>query len=203
MTDTGTAGEASGEPSRTSEPPAMPGPDQPAPSDAASGLEPEVWHLVSVSDVVFELPAAYPEIVLHEAQHPWRELRIPVGLAEATAIAYAFRSISTPRPMTHDLFTEMLERHGVTIDAVRITARRGQAFLAELDTSGPRGRQVLPCRPSDAVALALRQRLPIPVLAAEWVFTSVEPGAEPTVTALHVTETNADTSSGSSPTTET
>jgi bifunctional DNase/RNase len=139
--------------------------------------DPEVWRLVAVADVVMELPSAFPEIVLHESQHPWRELRIPVGLAEGTAIAYAFRSIPTPRPMTHEMLAEVLERHGITVEAVRITGRRGQAFHAEMDTSGPRGRHVVPCRPSDAVAFALRQRLPTPVLVAEWVFTGADPGA--------------------------
>jgi bifunctional DNase/RNase len=36
---------------------------------------------------------------------------------------------------------------------------------------GPRGRQVVPCRPSDAIALLLRQHMPTPLLVAEWVFT--------------------------------
>ncbi len=195
MTDTGTAGATDEQPGVPEA--AVPGTDVsgtgtpgagvpgagtdgsvPAEPDAPPQPDPAVWHLVAVHDVVFDLPAAYPEVVLHEAQHPWRELRIPVGVAEGTAIAYAFRSIETPRPMTHDLFTEVLERYGVTIDAVRITARRGQAFLAEMDTSGSRGRQVMPCRPSDAVALALRQRLPVPILVAEWVFASIESPGE-------------------------
>ena len=47
---------------------------------------------MAVAAVEMDLPSANPEVVLHEAQDPWRELRIPVGLAEGTAIAYAFRS---------------------------------------------------------------------------------------------------------------
>jgi hypothetical protein len=148
--------------------------ERPEQSGQPDGRDPEVWRLVAVADVVMELPAAFPEIVLHESQHPWREVRIPVGLHEGTSIAYAFRSIPTPRPLTHELLTEVLERHGVTIEAVRITGRRGQAFHAEMDTTGPRGRQIVPCRPSDAIALALRQQLPTPVLVAEWIFTSVD-----------------------------
>jgi bifunctional DNase/RNase len=143
-------------------------------------LSPEVWRIVAVAGVEMELPSANPEVVLHEAQDPWRELRIPVGMAEGTAIAYAFRSIDTPRPLTHELVTEILDRHDVSVEAVRITVRRGQVFFAELDTMGPRGRRVLPCRPSDAIALALRQRLPTPILVAEWVFTGAE--APPGVT---------------------
>ncbi len=137
-------------------------------------LSPEEWRIVAVAGVEMELPSPNPEIVLHEAQDPWRELRIPVGLAEGTAIAYAFRGIDTPRPLTHELVTEILDRHDISIEAVRITVRRGQVFFAEIDTTGPRGRRVLPCRPTDAIALALRQRLPTPILVAEWVFTGAD-----------------------------
>jgi uncharacterized protein len=149
------------------------------PAEAAAGggaaldepvVPPESWCIVAVAEVVMDLPSAHPEVVLHEAQHPWRELRIPVGLPEGTAIAYVLRGIDTPRPLTHTLVAELLERHGVSIEAVRITVRRGQSFFAEIDTAGPNGRHVIPCRPSDAIALALRRHLPTPILVAEWVF---------------------------------
>jgi hypothetical protein len=138
-------------------------------------VPPESWCIVAVAGVTLDLPNAHPEVVLHEAQHPWRELNIPVGMAEGTAIAYAFRGLDTPRPLTHTLMSEILERHNVSVEAVRITVRRGHSFFAEIDTTGPNGRQVIPCRPSDAIALALRQRLPTPILVAEWVFTAGGP----------------------------
>jgi bifunctional DNase/RNase len=141
-------------------------------------LSPETWRIAAIADVEMDLPSANPEVVLHEAQDPWRELRIPVGLAEGTAIAYAFRSIDTPRPLTHELVAEILDRHDVRVEAVRITVRRGRTFFAEIDTMGPRGRRVVPCRPSDALALALRQKLPTPILVAEWVFTGADAPTE-------------------------
>jgi bifunctional DNase/RNase len=141
-------------------------------------LSPETWRIVAVAGVEMELPTVNPEVVLHEAQDPWRELRIPVGMAEGTAIAFAHRGIDTPRPLTHELVTDILDRHDVSIEAVRITVRRGQVFFAEIDTMGPRGRRVLPCRPSDAIALALRQTLPTPILVAEWVFTGANAPSE-------------------------
>jgi hypothetical protein len=137
-------------------------------------LSPKDWRIVAVAGVEMDLPNANPEVVLHEAQDPWRELRIPVGLAEGTAIAYAFRGTETPRPLTHEMVTEILDRHDVTVAAVRITVRRGGLFFAEIDTMGPRGRRVVPSRPSDALALALRQRLPTPILVGEWVFSGAD-----------------------------
>jgi len=164
VTDTAGAGDDGAD---TAGPEADPAPGPPP-------LDPEVWRIAAVAGVAMELPSPNPEVVLHEAQDPWRELRIPVGLAEGTAIAYAFRGIETPRPLTHAMVSEILDRHDVSVAAVRITVRRGQVFFAEIDTMGPRGRRVVPCRPSDAIALALRQRLPVPVLVAEWVFTGAE-----------------------------
>ena len=142
----------------------------PADEHRQAGLDPGTWRLAVVAGVRMDMPGEYPEVLVHEAVAPWRELAIPVGMAEGNAIAYVLRGIDTPRPLTHTLVAEVLERHGVSIEAVRITVRRGQSFFAEIDTAGPSGRHVIPCRPSDALALALRRRLPTPILVAEWVF---------------------------------
>lgn len=130
----------------------------------------EQWCLVSVSGVHLELPAEHPEVVLEELSAPHRQLGIPVGLAEGRAIAYAWRQIPTPRPLTHELLAELLDRHGVDVAALRITGRSGTTFLAELDTEGPRGQHTLSCRPSDGLALVLRRRMPTPVLVAADLF---------------------------------
>ncbi len=142
----------------------------PAIGDEPAGLDPGTWRLAVVAGVRMDMPGDYPEVLVHEAVSPWRELAIPVGMAEGNAIAYAWRGFTTPRPLTHALFSDALERHGVELEAVRITARQGRNYYAELDTVGPRGRQVIACRPSDALALVLRQRMPTPVLVADWVF---------------------------------
>ncbi len=130
----------------------------------------EAWRLVVVAGVRLELPGVHPEVILHEAVAPWRELRIPVGFAEGTAIAYAWQGLSTPRPLTHALMNDLLAMHDVVVEAMRITERHGRVFYAELETMGPRGRKVIECRPSDGLALVLRKRLPTPVLVADGVF---------------------------------
>jgi len=135
-------------------------------SDSGSPL----WRVVSVSGVEVELPSVHPEVLLTEVEAPWRTLRIPVGFAEGSAIAYAWRGLPTPRPLTHELVSELLDRHGVELAALRITARQGRVYLAELETSGPRGRQVVPCRPSDGIALVLRRPMPTVMTVAEGLF---------------------------------
>jgi uncharacterized protein len=156
----------------------------PTDEDERPGLDPGVWRLAVVAGVRMDLPGDYPEVLVHEAVSPWRELAIPVALADGNAIAYGWRGATTPRPLTHALFADVLERHGVQLEAVRITARRGRSYFAELDTTGPRGRQVIACRPSDALALVLRQSMPTPVLVADWVF---DPEDEPVAVTTTVT----------------
>jgi uncharacterized protein len=141
-------------------------PDEPARLDDTA----EVWRVVEVERVELELPGAYPEVVLAERQPPWSRLRIPIGFSEGNAIAYALRGIEVARPLTHDLMTELLERHGVEVAALRITARHNGVYFAELETMGPKGRALVPCRPSDGIALALRQRMEVPIVAATWLF---------------------------------
>ena len=134
------------------------------------------WRLSAVTGVAMELPGVHPQIVLQESEAPNRVVRIPVGFAEGTAIAYAWRRIATARPLTHELMTEILSAHQVRLEGVRITGRRGQSFYAELDTTGPKGRLVIPCRPSDAIALVLRQPTPTPLLIADEVLEGRELG---------------------------
>lgn len=146
----------------------MTGPADPATvSDSASLQQ---WRLVTVAAVGLELPGVHPEVLLRESESPFRRLRIPVGFAEGTAIAYAWRAVPTPRPLTHQLLADVLERHGVEVAALRITGKESGAYLAELETSGPRGPQTISCRPSDGLALVLRAKVPVPVLVADSLF---------------------------------
>ena len=137
------------------------------------------WRVVTVAGVRLELPGVHPEVLLQESESPWRQLRIPVGFAEGTAIAYAWRGVATARPLTHELLADVLDRHGIDVAVLRITERRGTLFLAELETSGPRGPETVPCRPSDGLALVLRRRLPTPIVVAEAVFDAGPAPGEP------------------------
>lgn len=131
------------------------------------GVEQVRWRVVTLASVGVELPAEHPEVVLQESEAPWRRLRFPVGYAEGRALSYALRGIATPRPLTHQLLAELLERHGVDVSALRITGRSGTTYLAEIDTVGPRGQHTVECRPSDGLCLVLRRRMATPVLVAE------------------------------------
>jgi bifunctional DNase/RNase len=120
--------------------------------------------LVEVVSVGVELPTPHAVVVLREMAEPHRALAIPIALADASALASAWRDEQTSRPLTHELFAEVLARLGVTLEVVRLVGRRAGVLLAEIELSGPRGRERVPCRPSDALTLAHRHRVRAPIL---------------------------------------
>jgi len=90
-------------------------------------------------------------------------LRLSIGVFEASAIATELERIAFERPMTHDLFARAIEAMGASVVAVEIHDYKDRLYHAfiELDRGGERTR--LDCRPSDAIALALRAGAPIHV----------------------------------------
>ncbi len=135
--------------------------------------QPEPMFRMLFVDVVLVLPSTHPVVVLQEADSPYREIRIPIGGAEGVAIGYAARQMRTPRPLTHELMSKLLESFSLNLDVVRVTAVEGRTFRAEIVVSGPTGSRTIDCRPSDAIALALRQPLPVPIVASPAVLDAV------------------------------
>ncbi len=138
------------------------------------------FKLMEVMSVTLELPEQYPRVVLQESAPPLRQLTFPVGPPEGVALAYALRRLDTPKPLTHELFTSVLRRLGAEVVAVRLIGRTGGTYQAELDLMGHQGREILPCRASDGIVLALRQPVRAPVLVDERLLSTgddVEPRA--------------------------
>jgi uncharacterized protein len=128
---------------------------------------PPAFIVMDVTDVSLELPAQYPSVSLRESEPPKRTLVFPVGLAEGTALALALRRVESPRPLTHELFSQVLARARIEVVAVRLTGREHGNFLAEMDLMAPGGRERIACRPSDGLVLALRMRVAAPILVDE------------------------------------
>ena len=107
---------------------------------------------MEVIGVRVEMPSNSPIVLLKEAQGD-RYLPIWIGAVEATAIAFAQQGMVSLRPLTHDLFRDVLEVLNVQLRTVNITALRDGIFYANLVFSN--GAEVS-ARPSDSIALALR-----------------------------------------------
>ncbi|MEZ5216930.1 MAG: bifunctional nuclease family protein [Ilumatobacteraceae bacterium] len=108
--------------------------------------------------VRLEVPAQTPVMMLREQQEPGRLLPIYIGSPEAAAIHYAMEGIEPMRPLTHDLLSQTIDVLGATLERVVVTEIRDHTFYAELHLSreDEEGETVVSCRPSDAVALAVR-----------------------------------------------
>lgn len=98
------------------------------------------------------MPTNQPIVLLKETSGD-RYLPIWIGMTEATAIALAQAEEPPPRPLTHDLFRDVLDALGVRLRTVNIVALRDGIFFADLVFSN--GVEVS-ARPSDSIALALR-----------------------------------------------
>ena len=122
---------------------------------------------MDVEDVSLDLPSQYPAVTLIETEPPMRTLVFPVGLPEGTAMAQALRRMDARRPMTHELFMQVLQRARIDVIAVRLVGREEGNLLAELDLMAPGGRERVDCRPSDGLVLALRMPVPAPILVDE------------------------------------
>ena len=107
---------------------------------------------MEVIGVRVEMPSNSPIVLLKEAQGN-RYLPIWIGAVEATAIAFAQQGMVSGRPLTHDLFKDVLETLNVQLRTVNITELRDGIFYADLVFSN--GAEVS-ARPSDSIALALR-----------------------------------------------
>ncbi len=128
-----------------------------------------VFRVMSFESVLYDLADPSPFVHLQEAESPFRYLAIPVATVDAIAVHAAHIQVTGRRPTTHELLAAALARARVDVIAARIVRYEGGVFFAELDLMTPHGREVLDCRASDALALALRQSVPAPILCAEEV----------------------------------
>jgi len=108
-----------------------------------------------------EMPSNQPIVLLKELDGA-RYLPIWLGAAEATAIAFAQQEVLPPRPLTHDLFKDVLMQLGAKLNNIYLTELKDGVFYAQLNFEGG---LAISARPSDAIALALR--IGAPILASE------------------------------------
>jgi len=110
--------------------------------------------------VSFDMVGKQP-IVLLKTRDGNKFLPIWIGHPEAAAILMKLQGANTPRPMTHDLIDDMLDKLQVECTRVSVTELRENTFYASINLRID-GREVeIDSRPSDALALAVRTQAPI------------------------------------------
>jgi len=115
-----------------------------------------------------------------------RFLPIFIGQCEGTAIWRKLQEVDFPRPLTHDLFQNVLEAAGTRILSAQIDQlrplddRETGTYFAILTLEQADGTHTeLDARPSDSIALAVRMKFPIYVARQIFEENSVEADAVP------------------------
>lgn len=89
-------------------------------------------------------------------------LPIWIGPFEAQAILLPLQDKVPPRPLTHDLLLNICKETGGQIEKVVITdITVDQTYLAEIYMKHNKETKIIDSRPSDAIAIALREGIPI------------------------------------------
>lgn len=101
-----------------------------------------------------------PIVILRDADNQ-RVLPIWVGPVEANAIALQIENIVCPRPMTHDLLKNVLVELGAELRRVIIADLKENTFYAYLEVDRAGEVSLIDARPSDALALSLRAKVPV------------------------------------------
>lgn len=103
----------------------------------------------------------YQRVVILKEKVAERYLPIWIGPAEADAIAVKLQDVNVPRPMTHDLLGSVIGALGAKVDYIIVCDLQNDTFFAKIILHVNDGVMEIDSRPSDALALAVRARVPI------------------------------------------
>lgn len=115
---------------------------------------------VIVDSIRISLVSQHRIVVLRETDSE-RQLPIWIGPYEADAITIELQDVEVARPVTHDLLKNVIEAMGGQVSHVLIKALNEGVFYASLfiDVNGEL--KEIDSRSSDAIALAVRVKVPI------------------------------------------
>ena len=106
-------------------------------------------------------PMNYQRVVILREKESDRYLPIWIGPAEADAIAVKLQDLSVPRPLTHDLLGTIIDILGGSVKHIVVNDLHNDTFFAKITIQTNGEAKEIDCRPSDAVALAVRAKVPI------------------------------------------
>ena len=101
-----------------------------------------------------------PIVILKEVEGD-QTLPIWIGLLEATAIASELEGIKFSRPMTHDLFKDIMDMVDVEVEKIEVCDLKNNTYYALIHFRHNDKEMSVDARPSDALALSLRVKAPI------------------------------------------
>jgi bifunctional DNase/RNase len=113
-----------------------------------------------VESIRVSLVTQHRVVILKEVDGE-RHLPIWIGSYEAEAIAMELQGVSASRPLPYDLMRTIIDDMGGAVERIAVTDLSDDVFYARI-VLRQNGREVeIDSRPSDAIALAVRSRVPI------------------------------------------
>jgi bifunctional DNase/RNase len=109
----------------------------------------------------------YQRVVILKEKESERYLPIWIGSPEADAIAVKLQDLAVPRPLTHDLLGSVIGTLGASVEHILVSGLTNDTFYAKMFLSTQKEGTERPntleidCRPSDAIAMAVRTGVPI------------------------------------------
>jgi bifunctional DNase/RNase len=115
---------------------------------------------VTIDSIRVSLMSQHRIVILKETASD-RYLPIWIGPCEADAITVELQEVEVPRPLTHDLLKSVISQMGAEVVQVVINELRNDVYYARIVLDQNGRRLEIDSRPSDAIALAVRVRVPI------------------------------------------
>ncbi len=131
---------------------------------------------VVIDSIRISLVSQHRIVLLREVDSD-RQLPIWIGPCEADAITIELQDVKVARPLTQDLLKNVISELGGTVSHVLIKELNESVFHARLfiNIEGEREPREIDCRPSDAIALAVRAKVPIFIAEEVMDVAGVEP----------------------------
>jgi len=129
---------------------------------------------VAIDSIRVSLMTQQRVVILKDLESD-RYLPIWIGPCEAESITIELQGVAVARPLTHDLLKTVVINLGGKVSQVVVNDLRNDTFYARILLS-VNGRQMeIDARPSDAIALAVRARVPIYVAETVMDAASIVP----------------------------
>lgn len=141
--------------------------------DSTGGLKETIE--VKVEGVATGESLKMPILLLKEKEGK-RVFPLSTGVYETQTVALGLQNVNVPRPLTHDLAKSLIERLGGRVTRVIIDNLVGRTCYARILVERKGDTAEVDSRPRDAIALALRCK--VPILIDDGVFNKVTSSRE-------------------------
>ena len=115
---------------------------------------------VVIDSIRVSLMSQQRVVILRELNSD-RYLPIMIGVYEAEHLTLALQEVEVSRPLTYDLFVNILESLDAQVIHVEVVSLKDETYFGNISVSINGTQHNIDSRPSDAMNLAIRAQVPI------------------------------------------